>query len=68
MRIKWENIFGLLFTVLLIILLFRLPDILDRLPDIILPPYYSHDPFYGIAIVGLICVTIVGVVKILSGK
>jgi hypothetical protein len=68
MRIKWGNIFALAILTCLIILLSKLPLILDRLPHTIEIPYYVNDPRYGIIILGLICVTIVAVVKILSDR
>ena len=68
MRIKWANIFALAILICLIILLCKLPRILDRLPQIIDPPHYINDPAYVIMILGLICVTIVAVIKILSNR
>ena len=68
MKIKWGNIFALAILICLIILLFKLPLILDRLPQTIEVPYYINDPGYVIMILGLICITIVAVIKILSGR
>ena len=68
MRIKWANIFALAILICLIILLCKLPRILDRMPEMINSPYYINDPAYVIMILGLICVTVVAVIKILSSR
>lgn len=65
MKIKWSNIFGLIFLVVILVLLFRLPKILDELSYRIYLPYYFNDPVYGLMFFGLACVTIVAVVKLL---
>ena len=69
MKIKWINIFGFGILICFIVLLFRLSKILDRLPDRIELPYYVTDsPTFAIFCLGLICVTMIGVVKILSNR
>ncbi len=65
MKIKWLNIFGLIFLVVILILIFRLPKILDELFYRIYLPYYFNDPLYGLMFFGLACVTIVAVIKLL---
>ena len=69
MKIKWINIFGFGILICFIVLLFKLSQILDRLPGTIELPYYVTDsPTFGIFCLGLICVTIIGVVKILANR
>lgn len=68
MRIKWGNIFALAILICLVILLLRLPEVLDRLSYTIWVPYYVNDPTFGMFALGLICITIVAVVKILSRR
>lgn len=69
MKIKWINIFGFGILICFIVLLFKLSKILDRLPDTIELPYYVTDSLtFAIFCFGLICVTIIGVVKILSNR
>ncbi len=69
MKIKWINIFVLGILVCFIVLLFRLSKILDRLPDTVeLPHYITNSPTFAIFCLGLICVTIVAVVKILANR
>jgi|GEM_PF-6357402 len=69
MKIKWINIFVLGILVCFIVLLFRLSKILDRLPDTVeLPHYITSGPTFAIFCLGLICVTIVAVVKILANR
>ena len=68
MKIKWANIFALGIFICLVILLCKLPRILDHMPEMINSPYYLNDPAYGMMALGLICVTIVAVIKILSNR
>lgn len=68
MTIKWKNIFALAILICLIILLLRLPEILDRLSFSIDMPHYFDDPMIGLCFLGLVCLTIVSVVKILSNR
>ena len=68
MRIKWGNVFAFAILICLVILLFRLSDLVDRIELNFWLPYYMHDPAYGMMVLGLICVTIVAVAKILSNR
>jgi len=67
-RIKWGNIFALAILICLVILLLRLPEVMDRLSYAIRIPYYANDPMFGMFAFGLVCITIVAVVKILSRR
>jgi len=67
-KIKWGNIFALTILICLVILLLRLPEVMDRLSYAIWVPYYVNDPMFGILIFGLICITIVAVAKIISRR
>ncbi len=69
MKIKWNNIIALLLIIILIVLLFKLSPVLETLAEDFRYSYhYSGDPMMGIAALGLICLTIVGVVVILSRR
>ena len=68
MKIKWGNIFALAILICLVILLLRLPEILDRLSYTIWVPYYVNNPMFGMFAFSLVCITIVAVVKILSRR
>lgn len=68
MKIKWGNIFALAILICLIILLLRLPEALDRMPFIIWVPYYVNNPAFGMCVFALLCLTVVAIVKILSGR
>jgi uncharacterized membrane protein YedE/YeeE len=68
MKIKWGNVFAFAILICLIILLLRLFTLVDRISPVLWPPYYVNDPAFGILALGLICVTIVAVVKIISGR
>jgi len=69
MKIKWNNIIALLLIITLIVLLFKLSPVLETLAEDFRYSYhYSGDPMIGIAALGLICLTIVGVVIILSRR
>ena len=68
MRIRWENMFGLMFFIFCIYLFFKVKPYLDRIFEDMANGYYYHsyDPAFKIIMFGLICVTIVSVVKIIS--
>ena len=68
MKIKWQNVFLFVIMICLIVLLFRLSDMDDRINFDFWLPYYMNDPAYGMMVLGLICVTIVAVAKIISGR
>ena len=68
MKIKWKNIFGLMSIVFIVIALFKLPVMLDNISFRIQLPYYFNDPALGLMFLGLICVTIVAVAKIIANK
>ncbi len=63
MRIKWGNIVELFVLICAIGLLFRLPDVLERVPREIHMPSYLDDPVYGLCFLGLLCITVVVIVK-----
>jgi hypothetical protein len=68
-RIKWENIIVLVLIITLIVLLFKLPPLIRRLSEDFGVVYYRDgDPVVGILALGIICITILGIVKIISGN
>ncbi len=70
MRIRWDNVFGLMFLILCIYLFVKARPYLNRVFEDLADGYYyhSHDPMLGVIIFGLVCVTIVAVVKIISNR
>ena len=69
MRIKWENIIVLVLIITLIVLLFKLPPLLHHLSEDLGTVYYRDgDPAVGILALGIICITILGIVKIISSN
>ena len=69
MRIKWENIIALVLIITLIVLLYKLPPLLRRLSEDFGTLYYhGSDPIVGILALGIICITILGIVKIISSN
>ncbi|MHC4680119.1 MAG: hypothetical protein ACYTEK_15640 [Planctomycetota bacterium] len=69
MRIKWENIIVLVLIITLIVLLFKLPPLLRRLSEDLGTVYYHNgDPAIGLLALGIICITVLGIVKIISGN
>jgi len=68
MRIKWRNIFALAILICLIILLLRLPEILDRLSLSIAIPRCFDDPMVALCFFGFVCLTIVCIAKIRSNR
>ena len=70
MRIRWENIFGLLLLIFSIYLFVKIRPFLDQwFENMDNSPYpYSYSPTTRIAVIGLICVTVVAVVKIIANR
>ena len=70
MRIRWENVFGIMFLIFCIYLFIKSKPYMDRIFEDLAGGYYyhSHSPVLRLAIFGLMCVTLVAVVKILSKR
>jgi len=70
MRIRWDNLFGLMALVLCIYLFIKAKPYLDRVFEDLADGYYYHsrDPMLRVIIFGLVCVTIMAVVKIISNR
>lgn len=68
MKIKWKNIFGLVLLIIIVIALFKLPAMMDNISCRIYLPYYLNDPALGLMFLGLICVTIVALAKIIANR
>jgi len=64
MKIKWRNIFAIILILCLVKLLLILPDSFGYFQL----PWYFDDPNYAIIFLAVICVTIIGIVKILSNR
>lgn len=69
MRVRWENIVLLVVIITLIVLLIKLPPLLRSLSDD-LGTLYDADgnPVVGIMALVLICVTVLGIFKIISNN
>lgn len=69
MRIKWENVILLVLLIILIVLLFKMSPLLECLSyNFRTLYYYDHDPAFGILALGLLCITIVAIVTIISRR
>lgn len=68
MRIKWNNIILILLIIFFIFLLCKLSPILETFAEDFRYSYHSGDPAIGIVALGLICLTIVGIVVVLSRR
>ena len=68
MRIKFENIIVLFFLILVIVLIVksRLIEFFPRSIEAL--QYHQDNPLYGLAGLGIICITIVGIFAIISNK
>ena len=69
MRIKWENIIVLVLIITLIVLLFKLPSLLRHLSEDFGTVYYhGGDPVIDLLALGIICITVLGIVKIIANN
>ncbi len=69
MGIRWNNIFGLMLLIFGIYLFLKMrPFFKNAFEDINSAPYRHGSPIYGLAILGVLCITVVAVVKILSER
>ena len=69
MRIKWENIIVPTLIIMLFVLLFKMPVVLRRMSEDLGMVYRGNgDPAIGILALGIICITILGIVRIISGR
>ena len=70
MRIRWENVFGLMFLIFCIYLFFKAKPYLNRIFEDLADGYYFHsgDPTIKLIMLGLVCVTIVAIAAIMSNR
>ena len=70
MPMRWTNVFGLMFLIFCIYLFIKAKPFLNSIFEDLADGYYyhNHSPVLRVAVFGLICVTIVAVVKILSER
>jgi len=68
MRIRWENLIPLFLLILIVILIIksRLFEFFSQSIENLF--YCQDDPMYGLACLGIICITIVGIFKIISNR
>ena len=69
MLIRWNNILGLLLLVIGIYLLVKLVPVLDNFCDQVGPVrYHDPDPFHRAVVLGILCITVVAVCKIMCNR
>ena len=70
MRIRWENIFGPLLLIFGIYLFIKIRPYLDLVFEDLADGYYYHryDPMQRVIVLGLICLVIVAVARIISKR
>ena len=69
MRIRWENITPLLLLIVLTYLFLKMLPVLDMVVDGMASSSYEHqDPRYHLVVLGLLCLTVVAICKILSNR
>lgn len=68
MRIRWDNIFGLMLVIFLIYLFVRLKPFLERkFEDLSYVRYGNRfDPVTEILVIGILCFTVIAVVQIIN--
>jgi len=67
MRIMWENIIPLVVIIVLIVLLLKVPPLLRGIGrHIVSVGGHDGDPVIGLIALGIICVTAVGIVRLIS--
>lgn len=67
MRIKWENITVLFFLILLIVLIVK-SHLVAFFCQSVESLMYRDEPMYGIACIGILSITIVGIFAIMSNR
>lgn len=70
MQVRWNNIFGLMLMIFGLYLFLKLrPFFKNIIEDINSVRYYHHnDPLLQIITLGLLCVTVLAAIKILSNR
>ncbi len=68
MKIKGTNVFRLVVLVLIVFLFCKLVGISDKITCRIDFPYYLDDPVYGLMFLGLICVTLITIIKLIINR
>ncbi|MBN1360436.1 MAG: hypothetical protein JW993_07585 [Sedimentisphaerales bacterium] len=69
MRIRWENILTPLLIIVLIVLLTRMPALMRRWSEDLGAVYRGEgDPAIGLMALGIICVTVIGIVRLIWGN
>ena len=68
MKIKWANILAIIALICLITFFVKLNRKIDYVSVDLHLPHYLNDPVYGLMFLGLICVTVVVIVRNLTKK
>lgn len=68
MRIRWENLVPLFLLIMIVILIVKsqLFELFSQSIENL--RYRQDDPMYGLACLGIICITIIGIFKIISNR
>ena len=71
MRIRWENIFGLLLFIFAVYMFFKMRPFFNNLfEEVNQVQYYGHGPsmLLRVLMLGLLCLTAIAVAKIISKR
>ena len=69
MNIRWGNILGLMLIIFGIYLFLKLRPFLENAIEDLNSGYYHHgDPVFRIAVLGILCITLIGAIKIFSDR
>ena len=68
MHIRWGRILGLFVLIGATVLLLKLIKVMEHARYYIHMPDYLNDPHWGLCFFGLLCVSVVAIVRILSNR
>ena len=70
MSIKWDNIFGFLALIFCIYLFSKMAPYINVFAEALTDGYYFYydDPVVKILAIGIVCMTVIGIVKIISRR
>lgn len=69
MKIRWGNIFGLMLLIFGVYVFLKMRPFLENVFEELNSGYYHcGNPILGIAVLGLLCITLIGALRILSNR
>ena len=69
MRVRWENVFGLMLLIFSIYLFIKMGPFLKNLFEDLNGGYYHHDdPLLRVLMLGLLCLTVLAALTIISNR